>query len=72
MLPSGELAADRDLALPQVKVAAPRVARIVADPGQLPARIPVALSTAMTAASRRWAKLRPWQVFSRANRSPLG
>jgi hypothetical protein len=29
------------------------------------------LNTAITPASRRWAKVRPWQVLSRADSSPL-
>jgi hypothetical protein len=33
--------------------------------------MPVAVSTAMIAASRRWANERPWQVFSRADSSSL-
>ena len=33
--------------------------------------MPVALNTAMIAVSRRWANVRPWQAFSRADSSPL-
>ena len=36
-----------------------------------PAPRPVAVSTAMIAASRRWANERPWQVLSRADSSSL-
>jgi hypothetical protein len=50
------LAADPDLPAPQVEVAGPRVVCVIADPGQPPARIPVAVSTAMIAALRLWAK----------------
>jgi hypothetical protein len=68
---SAALAADGDLALLQVEVAAAGVVRVVADPGQFAGPIPLALSTAITAASRHWAKAQPWQVLSRADSSPL-
>jgi hypothetical protein len=65
------LAAHGDLPPPQVDIAAPRVTRVIPVPASSPARIPVAVSTAMIAASRRWANVRPWQVFSRAESSSL-
>ena len=59
------LTAHSDLPGPQIQITAARVERVVADPGQLPARIPVAVSTAKIAASRRWPNDRPWHAFAR-------
>jgi len=61
------LAAYPDRAVLQVNVAAPGVIRAAADPGDLPG--PVARSTAITAASRRCANVRPAQVRSILARS---
>src|ERR1035441_6406810 len=64
------LAADGDLPLPQVDVAAPRGTGVVPQPGQF--GHPDPLTTAMIAVSRRWAKLRPAQACSsRASSSPV-
>jgi len=57
------LAADGELPLPQVEVTGSQA-------GQSDSRMPVAVSTAMTAVSRRWAKLRPAHARSSRVSSP--
>ena len=65
------LAADPDLAALQVQVAAGGIVRVAAIPASSDSRMPVAVNTAMIAASRRAANDRPWQAPCSSDSSTL-